>query len=421
MLGFTVSIAQILVAVLTAALLDGIVVARRHRVVAWPASGMLTGSGIALLLRVPGTVHGEWWSLHGAWIFAATAAFAIASKHLIRRDGHHVFNPSNLALLVCFLVLGPRRVEPLDFWWGPAGPAVWAALAVIVVGAITLLLRVRLLGVALAFYATFAVALGALALGGHCMTAHWHLGAICGWAFARTLLFSPEVLVFCCFMITDPRTVPDGRGARTLYASGIAVLAALLIAPQRSEFSAKVALLAALCLACAARPTIEHLAPRLRAWRPRRVAMMAMGSFAVLAVAAVPSRGALAEIDDAGLRPRGGVAPDTVRVPSIVVRTPHGVDALVDPTTAHAIARDLTVTAAIEHRRHPDRQVFYERFVISVARRPGQEEPALLVTAFGRRRGPDGTHRLHHTVEVQPRAGVWQAVTDDLPPGFVEP
>ena len=30
---------------------------------------MLTGNGVAFVLRVPGTVHGDWWSLRGWWIF----------------------------------------------------------------------------------------------------------------------------------------------------------------------------------------------------------------------------------------------------------------------------------------------------------------------------------------------------------------
>ena len=68
--GFSLSIAQILVAIGTCALLEiGIAFFRQH-VVMWPASALLTGNGVAFILRVPGTPHGDWWSLHGAWIFA---------------------------------------------------------------------------------------------------------------------------------------------------------------------------------------------------------------------------------------------------------------------------------------------------------------------------------------------------------------
>ena len=115
----------------------------------WPASALLTGNGVAFILRVPGTEHGDWWSLNGWWIFAGTAAFALLSKYVIRWRGRHVFNPSNIGLVVCFLVLGPARAEPLDFWWGPMSPWLALALALIVVGGFAILRRLHLLGIAI--------------------------------------------------------------------------------------------------------------------------------------------------------------------------------------------------------------------------------------------------------------------------------
>ena len=85
----------------------------------WPASALLTGNGVAFILRVPGTEHGNWWSTRGWWIFAGTAAVALLSKYVLRVRGRHVFNPANIGLVLCFLVLGASRAEPLDFWWGP--------------------------------------------------------------------------------------------------------------------------------------------------------------------------------------------------------------------------------------------------------------------------------------------------------------
>ena len=98
--GFNVSIAQILIAIGTCAVLEvGIAFFRQH-VVMWPASAMLTGNGVAFILRVPGTQHGDWWSLHGAWVFAGTAAVSLLSKYVIRFRGRHVFNPSNFGLVL---------------------------------------------------------------------------------------------------------------------------------------------------------------------------------------------------------------------------------------------------------------------------------------------------------------------------------
>src|SRR3972149_1365582 len=119
---FRLSIAQILVAVLTCAVLEVGIAFRRRRVVLWPASALLTGNGVAFILRVPGTEHGDWWSMRGWWIFAGAAAVSLLSKHVIRFRGRHVFNPSNIGLVLAFLLLGPERADPLGVWWGPRSP-----------------------------------------------------------------------------------------------------------------------------------------------------------------------------------------------------------------------------------------------------------------------------------------------------------
>src|SRR5262245_13361275 len=138
---FRLSIAQILVAIATSAALEVGIVARRQHLLVWPASALLTGNGVAFVLRVPGTEHGDWWSTNGWWIFAGTAAVSLLSKYAFRVRGNHVFNPSNFGLVLCFLLLGPGRVEPLDFWWGPMSPALALAVAIIVVGALAILTR----------------------------------------------------------------------------------------------------------------------------------------------------------------------------------------------------------------------------------------------------------------------------------------
>ena len=63
--GFDLSIAQILVSLLTAAVLEVAIAFRSQSVLMWPASALLTGNGVAFVLRVPGTEHGDWWSMNG--------------------------------------------------------------------------------------------------------------------------------------------------------------------------------------------------------------------------------------------------------------------------------------------------------------------------------------------------------------------
>src|SRR5215213_3518967 len=180
---FRLSIAQILVSLLTCAVLEVGIAFRRQHVLMWPASALLTGNGVAFILRVPGTEHGDWWSMHGWWIFAGTAAVSLLSKHLIQFRGNHIFNPSNFGLVLCFLLLGRARAEPLDFWWGPMSWWMVLALAIILTGGFTILSRLKLLRIALGFWLSFALGIAIVAASGHQMLARWHLGPIRGFAF----------------------------------------------------------------------------------------------------------------------------------------------------------------------------------------------------------------------------------------------
>src|ERR671919_414083 len=80
---FQLSIAQILVSLAVAGILEIAIAFRSQRVLMWPASALLTGNGVAFVLRVPGTEHGDWWSMHGWWIFAGTSAVAFLSKYVV--------------------------------------------------------------------------------------------------------------------------------------------------------------------------------------------------------------------------------------------------------------------------------------------------------------------------------------------------
>ena len=73
------------------------------------------------------------------------AAFSLLTKYVIKYRGTHVFNPSNIGLVVAFVVLGSTRVEPLDFWWAPLNAWMLTAYAVIIIGGLLITRRLRLL------------------------------------------------------------------------------------------------------------------------------------------------------------------------------------------------------------------------------------------------------------------------------------
>jgi Na+-translocating ferredoxin:NAD+ oxidoreductase RnfD subunit len=330
---FRVSIAQILLALATCAVLEVVITLWRQQVVMWPASALITGNGVAFILRIPGMRHGDWWSLHGWWVYVGTAAVALLSKYLIRWRGGHIFNPSNIGLVLCFLTLGRGRAEPLDFWWGPMSPWLGVAFAVIIAGGLAILSRLRLLCIAVGFWLSFAAGIGVLAATDHAMTARWHLGPIMGHYFWWVLLTSPEVLVFLFFMLTDPKTSPTGQRARIVYSVSVGLLAALLIAPLRTEWASKVALLGALAIVCVVRPLIALLP--LARWRLSgpRVVLAAAAAVAAYAGGIVALNNRVSPAAAAG----GEMGP----LPSIAILPSRGVQSRLDMHTARLITRDL--------------------------------------------------------------------------------
>jgi Na+-translocating ferredoxin:NAD+ oxidoreductase RnfD subunit len=261
-LGFHVSVPQILAAILTCFFLQVAITFREKRAFVWPASAMLTGSGIALILRVPSTPVGDHWSFHQWWMFSGIAAFSLLTKFIVRRNGSHVFNPSNVGLVIAFIVLGSSRVEPLDFWWAPiTNPAMVLAYAVILVGGSLVTRRLGLLTTVVSFWMVLTFGTAVNAASGQCFTARWAFAPVCGTDLWVTLVTSPEILIFTYFMITDPRTVPLGRVGRITFGALVGVVCVMLMAPQETEFGAKVALLAGLTVMTAARPLLERVLP----------------------------------------------------------------------------------------------------------------------------------------------------------------
>jgi hypothetical protein len=260
-LGFRVSVPQILVAILVCAVIEVGWTLSKTGTLVWPASAMLTGSGAALILRLSDMQSNDHWSWRGWYVFALVAGLSLLTKYVIRYRGSHIFNPSNVGLVAAFLLLGSSRVEPLDFWWAPFNGWMVAAYLIILVGGLLITARLHLLGMSAAFWLTLAVGIGVLAASGHCMTARWSFEPVCGAHFWWVIVFSPEILIFLFFMITDPKTTPGGRVARVVFGIGVATVCTLLIAPQTTEFGAKVALLSGLVVLCVARLFVERFLP----------------------------------------------------------------------------------------------------------------------------------------------------------------
>jgi hypothetical protein len=357
-LGFRLSIAQILACLAAGALIEFVVTFFKDKAIMWPASGLLTGNSTAFILRVPGTLHGQWWSTHGIWIFIGVVALGMASKYLIRWRGRHIFNPSNVALVVAFVVLGPQNSEPLDLWWIPMGPWMIVTYAILIVGGLLIAWELRLLGLVLGFMGAFAlfVALALAPVPDHCMVASWHVTPMCGRDLWQILVTSPEILIFALFMVPDPRTVPEGQLARVVFGVGVALLAVLLLGPTSLEFWTKTAILGSLVIACALRfALVSFLAPlqaegiRLArdffylGWR------LPVGfAVAMLFVGCVP---VAADLSTHGPQPAAGLADGSTPALTLSVGSGPGIGDWVSSTAGTALptSGDLAPVAATAH------------------------------------------------------------------------
>ena len=158
-------------------------------------SALITGTGLCLLLRTTSIL-----------LVVATATLAIASKFLFRVRGKHVFNPTCFALALMML-LTPR------VWLSPGqwGQATLFAFAIAGCGSV-IVTRAARLDTVLAFLAAWAgIVFGRAA---------W-LGQ--PWITPEHMLGNGALLLFAFFMISDPRTTPDSRWGRVIFAIVVAI------------------------------------------------------------------------------------------------------------------------------------------------------------------------------------------------------
>jgi Na+-transporting NADH:ubiquinone oxidoreductase subunit NqrB len=162
-----------------------------------PRSPLITGLSLGLLLRTA-----------DPWLSALAAVIAIGSKFLLRIDGKHVFNPAGFAIVVLLYTAPGVWISP-----GQWGSAAWIA-ALIAFFAILVLSAARRADIAVFFLGSHAALLLARAA--------WLGDPL---AIPLHQLQSGSLLIFTCFMISDPRTTPDSRLGRFVFALAVALLA----------------------------------------------------------------------------------------------------------------------------------------------------------------------------------------------------
>jgi Na+-transporting NADH:ubiquinone oxidoreductase subunit NqrB len=165
-----------------------------------PKSALISGLSLCLLLRT---------NLVALAILGAV--ITIASKFVVRWNGKHIFNPTNFGLVFLMFLGAPIWVSPGQ--WGNVAffGFLMACLGGLVVN------RAARSDVTYAFLLSFA----ALQFG----RAAW---AMQRWQVPLHRLESGALLLFAFFMISDPKTTPNSRAGRILFAGLVTALAGFI-------------------------------------------------------------------------------------------------------------------------------------------------------------------------------------------------
>ena len=157
-------------------------------------SALISGLSLCLLLRTNRTD-----------LAIAAAVIAIAAKFLLRVNGKHLFNPTNGGIVAMLLVTNEVWVSP-----GQWGSVAFFAFLMACLGGVVVN-RASRSDVTYVFIVCYC----ALLFG-----RSWYLGEPMTIPLHR--LQSGALLLFTFFMISDPKTTPDSRAGRALFAALVA-------------------------------------------------------------------------------------------------------------------------------------------------------------------------------------------------------
>ena len=170
-------------AIVSAALIDLLLLKRTRHAWEFPSGAVLTGLLIAMVLSAQ-----EPW-----YVSACTSAIAVISKYIVRTRSANVFNPAALAMVVTFYMFDTGQS-----WWGALPELGPAMLVVLFATGIFIADRVNKMPLVLAFLGSYYLLFT--------VTAFWSEPRLVAEIFRAPDLHA--VLFFAFFILTDPPTSP---------------------------------------------------------------------------------------------------------------------------------------------------------------------------------------------------------------------
>ena len=184
LLNFNRSGEQIVVALASCALLEMVYTYARTRLFIVPLSGVISGLGLALLFTAPGNT---WLMLLAAWM-------TLSFKFLLTWRGHHLYNPTNITMVLLLLLSGGTVAVAPAYQWG----GFWQVPFVVFLLGTIVCWRAKKLALVNAFWITYALGALVRAQLTHMPAEITLYAQLSGGAF----------WLFSFFMITDPKTSP---------------------------------------------------------------------------------------------------------------------------------------------------------------------------------------------------------------------
>jgi hypothetical protein len=184
LLNFNRSPEQIVIALTACAALEVVYTYARTRLFIVPLSGVISGLGLALLFTAPGN---SWLMLLAAWM-------TLTFKFLLTWRGHHLYNPTNITMVLFLLFSGGAVAVAPAYQWG----GFWQVPFVVFLLGTVVCWRAKKLALVNAFWVTYAFGALLRAQLTHMPAEITLYAQLSGGAF----------WLFSFFMITDPKTSP---------------------------------------------------------------------------------------------------------------------------------------------------------------------------------------------------------------------
>lgn len=186
-------------AIIPACLIDAAWMSISARRLRFPTSALLSGLFVFSIL-----------SVEESWLVVAwTSCFAVLSKHILRTEREHIFNPAALALVWAPIAFGSG-----ESWWGAFGDISWLWLIVLVAAGAYLAERLNKFPLVLTFLASYF--------------AFFTLGSVFNPHAVTEMFREPflqAALFFAFFMLTDPPTSPNRYADQVWFGALAAVTA----------------------------------------------------------------------------------------------------------------------------------------------------------------------------------------------------